>query len=94
MSVEHTDVAAYSLGLLEAQDRENFEAHLAQCASCPGELADFAEMADLFVGIQPVSDELEVPDQAAVADFVSRRAAVVRRQARQRRKEGKKKKKN
>jgi Putative zinc-finger len=82
--VEHTDVAAYSLGLLEASDRQDFEAHLAQCSSCPDELADFAAMADLFAGLSPVSVENEGPDQAKVADLVSRRAATIRKQTRQR----------
>ncbi len=82
MSVEHTDVAAYSLGLLEASDREDFEAHLAQCPSCPSELADFAAMADLFAGLEPVAAEDEEPDQAAVADLVSRRKAAIRKQTR------------
>lgn len=84
MSAEHTDVAAYSLGLLETSDREEFEAHLAQCPSCPAELADFAALADLFVGVGPVSVENEEPDQAKVADLVSRRAVAARRQTRQR----------
>jgi len=82
MSVEHTDVAAYSLGLLEASDREDFEAHLAQCASCPSELADFAAMADLFAGLEPVALEDEEPDQVAVADLISRRNAALRKQTR------------
>jgi hypothetical protein len=85
MSAEHTDVAAYSLGLLEPSDREDFEAHLAQCPSCPAELADFAVMADLFASIEPLSVDGEVPDQAAVTDLVGRRTAVIRRQTRQRR---------
>ena len=84
MSVEHTDVAAYSLGLLEQSDQDDFEAHLAQCQSCPTELADFAAMADLFAGLGPVALENEEPDQAAVADLISRRAAANRRQTRQR----------
>jgi Putative zinc-finger len=84
MSTEHTDVAAYSLGLLEAGDRDDFEAHLAHCSSCPDELADFAAMADLFAGLSPVTVENEGPDQAKVADLVSRRAAAVRKQSRQR----------
>lgn len=82
MSVEHTDVAAYSLGLLEQSDREDFEAHLAQCPSCPSELADFVSMADLFAGLEPVALEDEEPDQAAVADLVSRRNAAIRKQTR------------
>lgn len=31
MSVEHTDVGAYSLGLLQERDRQAFEDHLAGC---------------------------------------------------------------
>ena len=62
MSIGHIDVAAYSLGLLDAKDREEFEAHLAQCQTCPAELAEFVAMADLFAGIDPVeaASELEV----------------------------------
>lgn len=51
---EHTDVAAYSLGLLDPQDRLEFEAHLAGCESCAAELSDFAGLAELLVGIGPV----------------------------------------
>lgn len=36
--VEHTDVGAYALGLLEAGDRRAFEAHLHGCGACQAEL--------------------------------------------------------
>ncbi|PKK12310.1 zf-HC2 domain-containing protein [Thermomonospora sp. CIF 1] len=36
--VEHTDVGAYVLGLLEEGDRRTFEEHLAGCARCRAEL--------------------------------------------------------
>jgi hypothetical protein len=84
MSVEHTDVAAYSLGLLEPGDSENFEAHIANCQSCPAEVAEFAGMAELFAGLGRVEVTDEQPDESAIADLVGRRAVMVRRQARRR----------
>ena len=84
MSIEHIDVAAYSLGLLDQKDREDFEAHLAGCQECQAELGEFAAMADLFAGIGPVAAEAEKPDETAVADLVARRVARQRRQTRQR----------
>jgi len=84
VNIEHTDVAAYALGLLDAADREAFEAHLAGCESCAAELAEFASMADLFAGIDRVEVNEAGPDEAAVADLLSRRAALARRRNRQR----------
>lgn len=84
MSIEHTDVAAYSLGLLDEPDRRDFETHLAQCPECVAEQAEFASMAELFAGIGPIEDEESGPDEGAVADLFSRRAAVRKRRNRQR----------
>jgi len=84
VSVKHIDVAAYSLGLLDQKDREDFEAHLAGCQSCQAELGEFSAMADLFAGLGPIAVEPEEPDKTAVADLVARRAATQRRQGRQR----------
>ena len=39
-------------------------------------------MADLFAGLEPDALENEEPDQAAVADLVSRRNAAIRKQTR------------
>jgi hypothetical protein len=83
VSIEHVDVAAYSLGLLSATDREDFEAHLAQCQTCPAELAEFAAMADLFAGLDPVEATPDEPDENAIVDLMSRRARAARRRSRQ-----------
>jgi Putative zinc-finger len=82
MSGEHTDVGAYSLGLLEQQDRQAFEAHLAGCPACAAELAELAGMSELLSGVGPVETADEQPDETAVADLVHRRAAAQRRRVR------------
>ena len=53
MSSEHTDIGAYSLGLLEQQDRQAFETHLADCPSCKAELAELSGMSELLSGVRP-----------------------------------------
>jgi len=82
MSGEHTDIGAYSLGLLEQQDRQAFEAHLAECPSCKAELAELSGMSELLSGVGPVEVADEQPDEAAVVDLVHRRATTQRRRAR------------
>jgi len=81
VSSQHTDVAAYSFGLLEQQDRLEFEAHLAQCPSCTAELAEFSAMSNLFAGVEPVEEEpgaddpgADEPGDAALGDLVRGRA--------------------
>ncbi|GAA1610967.1 anti-sigma U factor RsuA [Nonomuraea maheshkhaliensis] len=54
--VEHTDVGAYALGLLDEDDRLAFEAHLLGCSQCRYELSDLAGVADVLHGIGPVHD--------------------------------------
>ncbi|HEY8480030.1 MAG TPA: zf-HC2 domain-containing protein [Spirillospora sp.] len=46
--VEHTDVGAYALGLLEEEDRRAFEAHLRGCGRCRAELDEIAGTANLL----------------------------------------------
>jgi hypothetical protein len=84
----HTDVGAYSMGLLEERDRQEFEDHLAGCPACAAELAELSPMAALLRGVEPVGAgpadagpaDAGVPE-AQVTDLLRRRV----RQQRQRR---------
>ncbi len=84
MTVKHTDVAAYSLGLLEPSDKLDFEAHLSSCESCAAELSEFSAMAELFEGIGRLDLTSDEPDENTITDLVSRRAAALRRRKWQR----------
>jgi hypothetical protein len=56
--IEHTDVAAYALGVLGERDRRAFEAHLTDCRFCMSELADLGGMRALLTSVSvepPVS---------------------------------------
>jgi hypothetical protein len=83
VSIEHTDVAAYSFDLLEQQDRLEFEAHLAGCESCTAELAELSAMAGLFAGVDPVEPAPAEPDSPAIDDLMRRRAKAGRHRGRQ-----------
>jgi putative zinc finger protein len=89
----HTDVGAYSMGLLEERDRQEFEDHLTGCPACAAELAELSPMAALLRGVEPVgagtagagtagagTADAGVPE-AQVTDLLRRRV----RQQRQRR---------
>ena len=80
----HTDVGAYSMGLLEEQDKRAFEEHLAGCPACAAELAELSPMAALlrgveFRGVEPAGQE---PDGAKVTDLIRRRARQQRHRRR------------
>ena len=81
MSSEHTDVGAYALGLLEPQDRQAFEEHLAGCPACAAELAELSGMKGLLSDLGPVAAPDE-PAEANVTDLVRRRAQSQRRHTR------------
>jgi len=81
MSSEHTDVGAYALGLLEPQDRQAFEEHLAGCPACAAELAELSGMKGLLSDLGPVAAPDE-PTEANVTDLVRRRAQSQRRHTR------------
>ncbi|GLY89914.1 anti-sigma factor family protein [Actinoallomurus iriomotensis] len=80
MSVEHTDVGAYALGLLEDDDRRAFEQHVTGCAECTAELHGLAGMRALLVGVGPVEADEDLPD--GVPDLLSRRRREDRRRRR------------
>jgi Putative zinc-finger len=82
MSREHTDIGAYSLGLLEEHDRLAFEDHLAGCPSCAAELADLSGMSALLSGIEPVEPADGQPAGGEVVDLLRRRATAEHRRAR------------
>jgi Putative zinc-finger len=82
MSAEHTDIGAYSLGLLGERDRQAFEEHLASCPSCGAELAELGRMSDLLSGLEPVAPPADEPAGPPVADLLRRRAAAQQRRAR------------
>lgn len=84
MSVEHTDVGAYALGLLEETDRRAFEEHLNDCAACAAELDEFSGMRGLLADVGPVEADDEDPAEveAAVAGLVERRRREDRRRRR------------
>ena len=81
--VEHTDVGAYALGLLDDDDRLAFEAHLSLCPSCTAELSELAGVASVLTGIGPVRED-PPPDygQADVIDLLRRKKAEDRRSRR------------
>jgi hypothetical protein len=82
MSSEHTDIGAYSMGLLEDRDRLAFEGHLARCPFCAAELAELSPMAALLRGVEPVGPADE-PAEATVTDLIRRRVTQHRRRRRQ-----------
>ena len=53
------DAAAYVLGALEPSEVESFRRHLADCAACQKEVAEFEQIAG---GLPDASLQLEVPE--------------------------------
>jgi len=79
----HTDVGAYSMGLLEERDRREFEDHLAGCPACAAELAELSPMAALFQGVELRGEEAaDGPPEAQVTDLIRRRARQQRHRRR------------
>ncbi len=53
--VDHMDVAAYALGVLDEQDMERFEEHLASCWACAAELETMVPVVGLLSDIDAES---------------------------------------
>ncbi|MFV2104125.1 anti-sigma factor family protein [Micromonospora sp. LOL_024] len=53
--VDHMDVAAYALGVLDDQDMERFEEHLATCWACAAELETMVPVVGLLSDIDEES---------------------------------------
>ncbi|MEU4407627.1 zf-HC2 domain-containing protein [Streptosporangium sp. NPDC023963] len=82
--VEHTDVGAYALGILEEPDRTAFSNHLAACPSCTAELQELSGVAGALAGVGPLEDERDDADTgdrgpAEVVNLLRRRKAADRR---------------
>lgn len=82
--IQHTDVGAYALGLLEEADRRAFDVHLARCDACAAELAVMRGLAGNLDDFRPESAE-DLPvfattttgagdEQPAVHDLLRQRA--------------------
>jgi len=80
--IEHTDVAAYALGVLGEQDRRAFEAHLSGCRFCTSELADLSGMRALLTSVEPPArartNHASQPKGANVVQMPTRRKAKTR----------------
>src|ERR1700751_6303757 len=75
----HTDVGAYSMGLLEERDRREFEDHLAGCPACATELAELSPMKGLLHGVEPAGTADSGAGDSGIAHLVRRRVAQERR---------------
>jgi anti-sigma factor RsiW len=83
--IQHTDIGAYALGLLEAGDRRRFEAHVAHCPRCQAELPGLSPVAAALRSVSPeIAASMEPatavdPPPPQLVDLVRRRAAKDRR---------------
>jgi Putative zinc-finger len=92
--VQHTDVGAYVLGLLEPEDRWRVEAHVAHCPGCRAELPELSKTAAALRAVPPdlAKSMLDLDPVGAAAaepppqvfDLVRRRAAADHRRRRRR----------
>jgi len=78
----HTDVGAYTMGLLEERDCREFEDHLAGCPACAAELAELSPMKGLLRGVEPTGTADSGAGESGLTDLVRRRVAQERRRRR------------
>jgi anti-sigma factor RsiW len=67
--IPHPDLAGYTLGILEPDEAEAFEAHLEHCATCRAEVTELEALPDLIRTTLPISQappDLEVRTFAAI----------------------------
>ncbi|MBY8871233.1 zf-HC2 domain-containing protein [Micromonospora sp. PLK6-60] len=84
--VDHMDVAAYALGVLDQQEAERFEEHLATCWACAAELETMVPVVGLLSGIdgetmmalEQTATDPALLDRTLVAVRADRRRARMR----------------
>lgn len=57
--VEHTDVGAYALGVLDDAEAARFEEHLAGCDRCAAELDDLMDLPPLLAEVRESAPDAE-----------------------------------
>ncbi|HET9140511.1 zf-HC2 domain-containing protein [Actinophytocola sp.] len=62
--VDHVDVAAYALGILDEPDHAAFAEHFARCARCRAEYREFADLPMLLDQLKPAPDKRGKPARA------------------------------
>jgi hypothetical protein len=73
---DHWDVASYALGVLDVQDTERFEEHLADCWVCAAELESMLPVVDLLSDVD--GDDLSIVEQSAAdGELLDRMMATV-----------------
>jgi anti-sigma-K factor RskA len=78
----HVDLAGYVLGMLEAEERERFEAHLEDCVDCRRSLAELGPAA---VALRRAASPADVPAGLEARTLLAvERAAAGRREPRPR----------
>jgi hypothetical protein len=86
-NIDHKDVAAYALGVLNDRESEQFEAHLAGCDICAAELEQLTMVSALLSHVD--ADSLAMAEQTAqdgqVLDRMLNVVSFQRRRARARR---------
>jgi hypothetical protein len=59
--VDHVDVAAYALGILDEPDHAAFAEHFARCGRCRAEYREFADLPMLLDQLKPAPDKRGKP---------------------------------